>query len=116
MLLSILRHFESDSDSEDLTCLDLDMELSIEICRVLAMHAEHLSKKLGRNYSTVPANKAEFHEMLPANPKPFGRADAVKIGNALGMCPKTVDNTLKDSVLHGSLKKVKTGIYMKASS
>lgn len=112
MVLSILRHFEANSEGTDIICSDSDYSVAEGLCEVFLSHGlvvyEALTKK---SLSTSNDNKTSFFNALPIIP--FQRKEAVLVGSKLGVAERTVNKYLAQFTERGFLKHEKGGSYEK---
>ena len=111
MILSALRQYDSKLHQSDLTCSDLDFELSQQIAETLLHHSFIIMNMLpNKTVSYQNPAKEKFYKSLPNE---FTRAEAVGKGESVKAKARTVDNYLKAFVDEGKLTKEGNGTYKK---
>lgn len=110
MIFTILRNKHLDAFPINLFCLDVDFEAALQIMKATIDHSIEVSNLLGDNVANLPVLETLLLAQLN---KSFTRAEAISVGESIGMPPRTVDYNLNKFVKIKLLNKVTTGVYEK---
>ncbi len=95
MILSAIRKFESGIEDTDIICEDEDFETALKLAEVYKEHSILMFCELPKSKEQgVDPNKKRFFLALPSG-RTFTRQEALKIGDSLGIKPRTVDKYLQ---------------------
>ena len=113
MILSVIRHTEQGIEGNDLVCGDIDFNTALKLVEVYKEHAMVMFKKLPKSSSSLGSLRSRFFNALPGS-KSFKRADAVLVGESIGIAERTTDKYL--NILRGkNFLEYLDGIYKKVA-
>lgn len=115
MVLSVLRKFENQDNSQNLICIDEDFDTAIKIFEALKTHSLLILDLLpDSELSDREKFLQKFLDVLPM--EQFQRNIAVILGKKMGIQERTVDKYLKKLVSIRRLENMNYGNYKKVNS
>ena len=113
MIFSAIRKFETNSQSREVDCSDVDFKTALALIKVYLEHSiimfNNLPKQGEQGVFKSSKNKQMFFDALP---KSFQRKQAVEMGETFGMKARSVDAFLQTCV-GKYLEQPKSGFYEK---
>ena len=90
MIFSVLRSFEDGDIANPMICKDEDFQAALSIIQILIKHSSHIFSELPEE-TQLPILKTTKEQFLDALPPTFNRQDFLKLGDTLGINPKTAE-------------------------
>jgi hypothetical protein len=113
MILSVIRKFERNIQDTKIICEDEDFNTAVTLLEVYIEHSILMFCELPKSKEqVVDPNIKRFFLALPSG-RTFARQEALKIGDSLGIKPRTVDKYLKKLLGIYLERPIKNGPYMR---
>lgn len=110
MIITALRKYEDGESTREMICGDQDFETALKLTSVYKVHALYMFKQLPKSSGNHKGKTSRFYESLP---NLFKRAEALKIGEQLGIKERTTDKYLKAFINQSLLVSQEYGVYAK---
>lgn len=114
MILTVLRYYEKSKIPALLSCEDIDFEVTLSMISQLIDHSISTFISLNHRQDSISSSgkKSQFWDSLEEE---FSRADAIHLGQALGISNPTVDRYLKEFITKDFMIQPQYGMYRKLS-
>lgn len=114
MILSVLREFTTEHPQQNIECLDVDLDTSMEITSTLFLHSKKVLDELYKNngQSNKGSESTPLYGLLPTA---FNRQKAIEVGETIQLGEKAVEAYLTELVKSKKISRVSRGNYSKSA-